>query len=87
MLLTLAQSVGAMKEPMPQEYCHHCGGEIAEGAPSQLFPTKLPPADVRPGEPCRCGEIGQDVGPRPRISGPYDADRHRVKRPDPADGG
>jgi hypothetical protein len=68
---------------MPSDYCHHCGGEIAEGAPARLFPTELAPADQRPGEPCRCGEIGQDLGPTPRISGPFDADQQRRRHSDP----
>jgi hypothetical protein len=61
----------------PREFCYHCGGEIAEGAPPRLFETNTPPAEPHPGTPCRCGEVIDDLGPKPRISGPINADHAR----------
>lgn len=60
---------------MTREYCYHCGGELAEGAPPRITSTQVAPAEPRPGQPCRCDEIPRDTGIKLRISGPYNADQ------------
>ncbi len=60
-----------MSEQNPRiTYCQHCGGELAEGVLPFISPTDSPPADPRPGEPCRCDEVVQDFETYNRTSDP-----------------
>jgi len=52
------------------EYCHHCGGELAEGALPLIFPADNTPATPRPGDACGCEEAVWNPEAYDRISDP-----------------
>jgi hypothetical protein len=53
-----------------RKYCQHCGGELADGVLPFIVPIDGPPAEPRPGEPCRCDEVVEDFEVYHRTSDP-----------------